>query len=228
MAEITVTADTGRPTGSRASGRLRAEGKVPGVVYGQGKDAVPVAVVWRDLRHALVGEAGLNALIDLHVDGGSELVMVKELQRHPVRRDVLHVDFLRVNRDQELTVDVPINLTGEATAVLNAEGVVEHLLHALSITAKPADIPNELAIDISGLELGESIRVSDITLPAGVTTNVDLDEVVVGTSVSSAVEEPEPEEGEEVEGEEGEGGEEGAAAEAAPEGGAESGSSEGE
>jgi len=228
MAEITVTADTGRPTGSRASGRLRAEGKVPGVVYGQGKDPVPVAVVWRDLRHALVGEAGLNALIDLHVDGGSELVMVKDLQRHPVRRDVLHVDFLRVNRDQELTVEVPINLSGEATAVLNEEGVVEHLLHSLTITAKPADIPNEFVIDISALTLGESIRVSDISLPAGVTSNVDLDEVIVGTSVSSAVEAPEAE-GEEGEAEEGEG-EEGAAgeAEAASEGGAESGSSEGE
>ena len=228
MAEITVTADTGRPTGSRASGRLRAEGKVPGVVYGQGKDPVPVAVVWRDLRHALVGEAGLNALIDLHVDGGSELVMVKDLQRHPVRRDVLHVDFLRVNRDQELTVEVPINLSGEATAVLNEEGVVEHLLHSLTITAKPADIPNELVVEIGGLTLGDSIRVSDITLPAGVTSNVDLDEVVVGTSVSSAVEAPEAE-GEEGEAEEGEG-EEGAGgeAEAASEGGAESGSSEGE
>lgn len=222
MAEITVTADTGRPTGSRASGRLRSEGKVPGVVYGLGKDAVAVAVVWRDLRHALVGDAGLNALIDLHVDGGSELVMVKDLQRHPVRRDVLHVDFLRVSRDQELTVDVPINLEGEATAVLNADGVVEHLLHALTITAKPADIPNELTLDISSLELGESIRVSDIALPAGVATTVDLDEVVVGTSVSSAIEEPEPEEGEEGEGAEGEGGE------ATAEGGAESGSSEGE
>jgi large subunit ribosomal protein L25 len=231
MAEITVTADTGRPTGSRASGRLRAEGKVPGVVYGLGKDAVPVAVVWRDLRHALVGDAGLNALIDLHVDGGSELVMVKELQRHPVRRDVLHVDFLRVSRDQELTVDVPISLTGEATAVVAAEGVIEHLLHALPITAKPADIPNELSVDISGLELGDSIRVSDISLPSGVTTNVDLDEVVVGTSVSSAIEEPEPEEaeeGEEVEGAEGAEAEGAAPAEGATEGGAESGSSESE
>jgi large subunit ribosomal protein L25 len=225
MAEIIITATPRPPQGTRPARRLRNEGKVPGVVYGLGKDTLPVAVVWRDLRHALVGDAGLNALIDLHVDGGSELVMVKDLQRHPVRRDVLHVDFLRVNRDQELTVDVPINLTGEPTAVLNAEGVVEHLLHALSITAKPADIPNELAIDISGLELGESIRVSDITLPAGVTTTIDLDEVVVGTSVSSAVEEPEAEPTEE--------GEEGAepadgGAEAAGEGGAESGSSEGE
>jgi large subunit ribosomal protein L25 len=194
MAEITVTADTGRPTGSRASGRLRAEGKVPGVVYGLGKDPVSVAVVWRDLRHALVGDAGLNALIDLHVGDGSELVMVKELQRHPVRRDVLHVDFLRVSRDQVLTVDVPVNLTGEATQVLSNDGVVDHMLYALSITAKPADIPNEFVVDISDLALGDVIRVSDLALPPGVTTNVDLDEPVVTTSVSAIEEEPEPEE----------------------------------
>src|SRR5262245_37291291 len=130
MAEITVTADTGRPTGSRASGRLRAEGKVPGDVYGLRRGAGPVPEAWREPRHARRREAGRNALIDLHVDGGSELVMVKELQRHPVRRDVLHVDFLRVSRDQELTVDVPISVTGEATRVLAAEGIVEHLLHA--------------------------------------------------------------------------------------------------
>jgi large subunit ribosomal protein L25 len=223
MAEITVTADTGRPTGSRAAGRLRAEGKVPGVVYGLGKDPVPVAIVWRDLRHALVGDAGLNALIDLHVGDGSELVMVKELQRHPVRRDVLHVDFLRVSRDQELTVEVPINLTGEATEVVNNEGVVDHLLYSLTITAKPADIPNEFVVDISSLALGDIIRVSDLALPTGVTTTIDLDEPVVTTSVSSAVEEPAAEaaEGEEAAGAEGEG-----AGGTATEGGSES--SEGE
>jgi large subunit ribosomal protein L25 len=226
MAEITVAADPGRPTGSRAAGRLRAEGKVPGVVYGLGKDAVPVAIVWRDLRHALVGDAGLNALIDLHVGDGSELVMVKELQRHPVRRDVLHVDFLRVSREQLLTVDVPINLTGEATEVVNNDGVVDHLQYSLTITAKPADIPNEFVVDISGLTLGDIIRVSDLALPEGVTTAIDLDEPVVTTSVSSAVVEPEAEEGEEAEAEEGEGGEEAASGDAASQGG--SASSEGE
>lgn len=222
MAEITLTADTGRPTGSRASGRLRAEGKVPGVVYGQGKDAVAVAVVWRDLRHALVGEAGLNALIDLQVDGSNELVIVKDLQRHPVRRDVLHVDFLRINRDEELTVDVPITLLGEATEVLRADGVVDQSMHALSVTAKPNDIPNELTIDISGLTLGDTLRVADLLLPTGVTTSVDPEEPVVSTSAGAELD-IEPAE-EDVEGEAGEGAE-GAEGEAGePAGGDESGS----
>lgn len=191
MAEIIVHADTGRPTGSRASGRLRAEGRVPGVVYGLGKDPVTVAVQWRELRSALVGDAGLNVLIDLHVDEGSELVMVKELQRHPVRRDVLHVDFLRVSRDQALTVEVPIVLVGEATEVLSNDGVVDQAMFHLTVQAKPQSIPNELTVDVSGLGLGDVIRVGDIALPAGVATLVDAEEPVVTAAASSPVELPE-------------------------------------
>src|SRR5437773_2579222 len=124
MAEITLAASTGRPTGSRASGRLRAQGKVPGTVYGLGGDTVSVSVDWRDLRHVLTTEAGLNAVIDLSVDGrDTELAIVKELQRHPIRRNVLHVDLLRVSRDIAIEVDVPINLVGEAKEVTNNDGI---------------------------------------------------------------------------------------------------------
>ena len=188
MAEITVTADTGRPTGSRAAGRLRAEGKVPAVVYGLGGDPVAVSVGWRELRVALTGEAGLNTLIDLQVDGNSELVMVKDLQRHPVRRDVLHVDFLRISRDQELTVDVPITLHGEAKAVLDADGVVDQVLFAIAVTSKPQNIPNELTVDVSELKLGDVIRVGDLQVPADVTIDVDPEEPVVSTSAGAALE----------------------------------------
>lgn len=205
MAEITVAAEVGRPTGSRSSGRMRAEGRIPGVVYGLGGDPVPVAVGWRELRAALTGDAGLNALIDLQVDGATELVMVKELQRHPVRRDVLHVDFLRVSRDQELTVDVPIVLEGEATEVLGADGSVDQVLHALTLQAKPQSIPNELVLDISGLALGDTLRVGDLTLPTGVSTLVDPEEPVVTTSTGAPLEVEETE-GDEAEAEGAEGG----------------------
>jgi large subunit ribosomal protein L25 len=214
MAEITLQAETGRTTGSRPSGRLRGEGKVPGVVYGLGQEPQSVAVVWRDLRHALTGEAGLNALIDLHIDGASgDLVIVKEMQRHPVRRDVLHVDFLRVSRDQAITVEVPVVLHGEAQNVLSNDGVVDHVLYTLAISAKPADIPNEISVDITALQIGEAIRVGDLTLPDGVTTDVDPEDAIVTASVAQ-----EQDLGEAAEGEEGEAaeGEEGAA-----EGGAE-------
>ncbi len=229
MAEITVTANTGRPIGSRASGRLRAEGRVPGVVYGLGKDPQPVAVQWRELRHALTGDAGLNALIDLHVGSDIELVMVKELQRHPLRRDVLHVDFLRVSRDQELTVDVPIVLTGEAKGVLDNDGSVDQVLHALTVHAKPQSIPNELTLDISGLALGDTLRVADLSLPADVTTSIDPDEAVVTTSVGAQLDVAEAAEGEPAEGEEGEAaeGEATAEGEAPSESGGDAGGSDG-
>jgi large subunit ribosomal protein L25 len=190
MAEITLAAATGRPTGSRASGRLRAAGKVPATVYGLGNDPVAVAVDWRDLRHALTGEAGLNALINLEVDGhASELTIVKEMQRHPIKRSVLHVDFLRVSRDVAIEVDVPIVLTGEAEDVMRNEGVIEQVLFNLTISAKPGAIPNEINVDVSGLHIGDSVRIGDLALPSGAEAVGDPEDPVVlavGAQVSEA------------------------------------------
>lgn len=178
MAEITLAAVTGRPTGTRASNRLRTEGRIPAVVYGHG-DPVSVTVGWRALRQVLTTEAGLNALINLEVDGDTQLTMVKELQRHPVRHTVLHVDFLRVRADEPITVDVPITLEGEAEEVHKADGTIDQVLHQLEITALPGNIPTELTIDISGLTIGDAIRVGDLQLPSGVTTEIDAEEPVV-------------------------------------------------
>ena len=118
MAEITLIADTGRPTGSPAARRLRAADHVPAVVYGKGVEPTSITVERRALRQVLSGEAGLNAVINLQVSGRSHPTVVKELQRHPVRRSVTHVDFLVVDLDVELEVEVPIELVGEAKAVL--------------------------------------------------------------------------------------------------------------
>jgi large subunit ribosomal protein L25 len=215
MAEIiTLTATPRPPQGTRPARRLRNEGKVPGVVYGLGGDPVPLTVDWRELRAALVTEQGLNAVIHLEVGGETTPTLVKDMQRHPVRRNVLHIDFIRVDLNKPVDVDVVIHLEGEAEAVSREGGVVDQVMQALLITAKPDDIPAGLTVDISDLEIGEAKRVSDITLPPGVTTQVDLEEPVV-TASFQAVEIPEPTEGEELEGEEGEEGEaaEGEAAE---------------
>jgi large subunit ribosomal protein L25 len=232
MAEITLQADVGRPTGTRVSKRLRAAGRVPGVVYGLDSDPVPVDVDWRELRQVLTGEAGLNALIDLQFGGQKELSIVKALQRHPVHHTVTHVDFLLIRRDQEISVEVPIVLHGEAEEVLKEGGMVDQILTSLTVAAKPADIPNELGIDISSLVVGDAIRVGDIALPTGVTTEVDAEDPVVTASiVQIEIPEPEAAEGEEGEGEGGEGeGEGGEAAEgesAGGEGGDEGGAAEG-
>ncbi len=231
MAEITVLTETGRPKGSRAARRLRGEGKVPGIVYGQGADPVTVAVEWKPFRAAITTEAGLNALLNLQIDGDTRLAIVKDLQRHPVNGNVLHVDFLLINRDEVISVDIPIILEGEALEVQREEGLVEHVLNNLTVNAKPADIPNELTVDISGMHMGDTIRVGDLPLPSGVTTDVEAEEAVVITSIASPIEEPEAEaeEGEEGEaGAEGAEGVEGAEGEAGGEGGGASDSSGGD
>lgn len=187
MQQVTLDAQPGRPTGTRPSRRLRAEGKVPGVVYGLDREPLAVAVDRRELRAALTTEAGLNALINLRVGDSTELTIVKEIQRHPIRRDILHVDFQRVSARQEITVEVPIHLTGEAEEVERAGGIVEQLLHSLTVNTTPVNIPNELTVDISGLTLDAPVRVADIALPEGVTTDVDPEEPVVIASLPSAV-----------------------------------------
>ena len=179
MAEIQLTAETGREAGSRASKRLRREGKIPGVVYGHGADPVSVAVDARELRHALNGEAGVNALLNLSIDGKSQLTMARVLQRHPVRNTVTHVDFQVVRRDEVMSAEVPFTLVGEAKEVTNNDGVVEQALFALTVNATPAAIPAHIEVDISNLTIGDAIRVGDLKLPNGVTTDVDAEEAIV-------------------------------------------------
>jgi large subunit ribosomal protein L25 len=186
MAEITLNVETGRPVGSRSSKRLRAAGKVPGVVYGHNTDPMPVAVEWKPLRQALTTDAGLNALLDLVIDGKRQLSIVKEMQRHPLHQTIEHVDFLLISRDESITVDVPVLLVGEAEAVTREDGMVDHVLFDLAITAKPADIPNELTVDISAMTLGDTLRVGDLRLPAGVTTEVDPEEAIAIAQITRA------------------------------------------
>jgi large subunit ribosomal protein L25 len=224
--QIILTAETGRPTGSRSSRRLRAEGKIPAVVYGLDTEPKPIAVEWSALRAALVTDAGMNALIDLDVDGEKSLTMVYDMQRHPVRRDVTHVDFILIDVNKTIDVDVPIVLEdteGDHLAGL----VVDQQLFTLPISAKPGSIPNELVVSAANLTLDEPIRVGDIDLPSGVELNIDPEEAIVTASVPQ-VELPEPGEGEEeaAEGETAEGGDDAEAeggddAEAAAEGGEE-------
>src|SRR3954452_10240348 len=162
MEEVTLTAAPGRPVGSRPSRRLRATGKVPAVLYGHGTDPMALCVDSRELRNALTGDAGLNALITLQVDSESHLAMARQLQRHPVKGTVDHVDFVIVRRDEIVTADVPINLIGEATEVNQTDGIVEQQLFSPPTKATPLNTPAVIEADISGLVIGEAVRVGDL------------------------------------------------------------------
>jgi large subunit ribosomal protein L25 len=179
MPEIVLEAETGRPLGSGASRRLRAAGKIPGIVYGHGTEPVPVAIAARDLRVALSQEAGTNALLSLRAGGKTYLALARELQHHPVRGTVTHVDFQIVRRDEVIAADVPIVLEGEAIEVHHGDGLVDQQLFALPVRAKPADIPTHIEVDISTLTIGGVVRVGDLGLPSEVSVELDDDVPVV-------------------------------------------------
>src|SRR5947209_393206 len=179
MAEIPIAAEAGRLVGSAQSRRLRSAGKVPAVVYGLGVDPLPLAVDAKDLRAALTTDAGLNALLALEVDGATHLTMAKVVQRHPVRGTVAHVDFQIVRRDEVVTAEVPIVLVGEATLVHRDDGHVDHQLFNIAVQAVPGRIPNAVEVDISGLTIGQTIRVAELGLPTGVTIEIDPEAPVV-------------------------------------------------
>ncbi len=185
MPDIVLAADTDRPTGTRPSRRLRHHGRVPAVVYGHGVTATPVSVDARALRAALSTPAGRNAVFELDVDGTHHLAMAKVVDHHPVRHTIAHVDFLVIDRDEKVTAEVRIAMVGEASTATR-EGNIEQVLHTLTVTMLPGAIPDALEVDISALEPGGTIRVSDLTLPAGVTTTVDPDAPVVSATQAAA------------------------------------------
>ena len=179
MSETVLLAESGRTTGSASARRLRADDRIPGVVYGHGMDPVSVSVVRRDLRIALSGAAGLNTLLDLTVDGQVYPTLVKDIQRHPVKRNVQHIDFIQVNLNEEVTVAVPVRLEGEAKEVEAEGGLVDLTMTELEVVTTPRNIPDEVVIDISEMDMDTTIRVKDIPLPAGVTATADQEFPVV-------------------------------------------------
>ncbi len=176
--ELVLNADPARATGTGPSRRLRRDGRIPAVVYGLGEKPVAVSVAWRELRQCLKTEAGVNAVLSLQVDGARSLCIVKDLQRHPVRRDVVHVDFLRVDPNAPITVEVPVVLTGEAKKVAALQGIVDQQLFKVAVLSRPDSIPNEISVDVSDLEIGVAITVADLTMPQGATAVSDPEATV--------------------------------------------------
>jgi large subunit ribosomal protein L25 len=183
MAEITVVAEEGRTTGSGAARRLRAGGRVPAVVYGHGMNPLSVSVNARELR-AVLSVHGINQALTLDVGGKKHLVLARELQRHPVRHTLAHVDFQVVRRDEVVHADVAVVLAGDAANVSRERGILEHTLNSLTVRAPLAQIPPEITVDVSNLSIGDVVRVKDLRLPKGVTTDVDPDETVVIAAAS--------------------------------------------
>jgi large subunit ribosomal protein L25 len=164
---------------SRATRRLRREGQVPGVLYGGGAEPLAFAVDERELRHAL---AARGAVLELQVDGDAQPAVLKDAQHHPVRGTTLHVDLLRVRLDVAIHAVVALELVGGEDAPGTKEGgVLEHITREVNIEALPTDIPERLELDVSQMQVNDTLFLSAVTPPAGVTILDEVEETVAAT-----------------------------------------------
>lgn len=178
MADTTLVADEREPVGSRPTRRLRTSGRIPAVLYGDGVGPLAVSVEARDLRHALSTAAGLNAVLSVKVGSEQYVTMAREIQRHPVRGTVTHVDFQVVDPDRPVSADVTVVLTGEPVELHHQDGVLDQQLFSISVRAKPSEIPQHFDVDISGIAVGTAVRVSDLVIPEGVEVDLDPETVI--------------------------------------------------
>ena len=213
MSQVTLRAQAGRTPGSRESRRIRASGNIPAVVYGHGTDSRPIAVDAHELRLALNTESGSNALINLEIDGEKPLLtMARVVEKHPFRSEYRHVDSVAISLDEKLSFEVNIHFEGTPVGVKEG-GVFSPRRTTVDVLTLAGTIPDFIELDISEVELGDSLRVSDLPDLEGVEYAEDPEAVVMSVTAPAAeIEEPEPEEGLLLEGElpEGEEGEEGA------------------
>ncbi|TDT15585.1 LSU ribosomal protein L25P [Ilumatobacter fluminis] len=179
MSETVLLAETGRATGSADARRMRRDDQIPAVVYGQGMEPISVSVARRDLRLALSGPAGMNTVLDLTVDGTVYPAIVKDMQRHPVRRTVQHVDFLQINLDAEIRVNIPVRLEGEAKDVMNENGLVDLTMSEIEVATTPKNIPDEIVIDVTDFTMETTLTLGEVALPSGVEAVGDPEWTVV-------------------------------------------------
>lgn len=229
MSETILNATTGRETGSSATRRLRSQEQIPAVVYGLGMDPLSISVDRRELRQAVSGGSGLNTILDLTIDGEMYPSIIKDVQRHPVRLNITHLDFIQVDLNAEIVVNIPIHLTGESEEVNNNNGLIDQIMTELEVSTTPRNIPEDVVVDVSNMDMDSTIHVEDLDLPGGVTATADPERTVVTVSImrtpvlDEEAAEAEAAALEAAEAEEGEGGAEGAEGDDAAEGGEDSG-----
>jgi large subunit ribosomal protein L25 len=205
MSEVSLRAEPGRTSGSSEARRIRAGGQVPAIVYGKGIDPVSVSVDARELHNALHTEAGSNALINLEIDGSKTiLTMARAIERHPFRSEYRHVDFVMISLDETTTVEVHIDFLGTPVGVREG-GVFSPRRTTVTVECLVTAIPSSIELDVSGVEIGGSLRIEDLPDLEGVTYIDELDAVVMSVTTPAAeIEEPVVGEDEDLELEEGE------------------------
>jgi large subunit ribosomal protein L25 len=195
--QVKLSAMPRAAAGKGETNRLRREGRVPAIVYGHEVEPTAVSVDARELFHALNGPAGRNALIALDTEGGTTLVVARDLQRHAVRRDVLHLDLLAVDQNEQIDVEVPVHLTGVDDLARDG-GYLNQVRLVAPIRVRPLDTPDFIELSVAGMGIGDVLRLADVLdlLPAGAELGDDPNRVIVTINAPSgggASDEPEAE-----------------------------------
>ncbi|HMA44313.1 MAG TPA: 50S ribosomal protein L25/general stress protein Ctc [Gemmatimonadales bacterium] len=200
---VTLAASPRDKTGKGAARQIRFRKKVPAVIYGHGRPSQPLEVDAKALEMALIGIEPASTIIEIELEGTKARTLIREIQRHPVRPDIIHVDFYEVRAGEKVTLRVPIHLTGTADGVRNAGGVLDQVMREVEIEVLPEHIPDRVELDVTSLIIGHSLHVSDLVIPnATILTQSDLtvatvvppraEEVVAPTAEATAeVAEPE-------------------------------------
>lgn len=194
--QLKLSAQTRSVVGRTAVKKIKAQGLVPATIYGGHDEPVNLSLNKREISNLLLRATSEHVLVDLEIADGAEkssrLALIQEVQHHPIRRDVLHVDFHAVRADEKLHAEIPVEPFGEPAGVKNYGGILEIALHSLSIECLPKDLPELIRIDVSGLGVGEAIHVKDIALPEGVVAHADGDLTVVRVAAPKVEVEPAP------------------------------------
>ena len=192
--QLKLAAQNRTVSGRNAVKKVKAAGFVPAVIYGDKNAPQNLQIATRDLNALMAHASSENILVDLEISDGpkkvSRLALIHEIQHHPVGRQVLHVDFQAVSATETLTASVPIEPVGEANGVKNFGGLLSQNLHEIELECLPKDLPESIQVDISALNVGDSIHVRDLVLPAGVTSTLDEDLTVFAVAEALVAEEP--------------------------------------
>lgn len=195
MATVSLNATTRSEKGKGVARKLRAAGQVPGVIYGHGREPQSLTVSAREFDRLAERVRITSTVIELALDGKTARTLIRELQRDPIKRHVLHIDFQELVAGEKIVVSVPLRFLGIPEGVKNSGGILEEVIHQLHVRVDPSNIPDHIDVDVTALTIGHGLHVSDLKLPEGVEVTEDAEQTVAIVSAPKAEEVAAPVEG---------------------------------
>jgi len=195
MASASLSAEARSDKGKGVARKLRAAGRVPAVVYGHAREAQSLSLVTRDLEKLLSQISAGSTVVELSIGSAVTKTLIREVQRHPFKKQILHVDFQELVAGEKVTVEIPLVFVGTPEGVRLSGALLEQILHSIEVLVDPANIPNHIDVDVTNLAMGHSLHVNELTLPEGLEVLTDEDATVCAVVAPRAVVEETPVEG---------------------------------